>query len=110
MNYMKILSSWNTTMINTIKTIKLFYVLLLSLSVILFSGCSGCDTDGGSGEDEPLSSEKAITSFIFEAANNTWSGTDYACTISGTDISVTLPYGTSLADLVRYNRNYRAHS
>jgi formylglycine-generating enzyme required for sulfatase activity len=48
----------------------------------------------------PPRTEKAITAYSFTAADNTELNSTVTGTISGTDISVTLPYGTDVTSLV----------
>ena len=43
--------------------------------------------------------EKEITAFSFTAADNTALSSDVTGTISGTDISLTVPYGTDVTAL-----------
>jgi hypothetical protein len=75
---------------------------IISTSILLFlAGCGG--GGGGGGDAAPLSSDKDITAFSFtKAANtaNTAITSDIAGTISETNISVTVPYGTNLTSLV----------
>ena len=65
-------------------------------------GCSGGGAgDSGGGDDgTALSSEKEISSFVFEASQNAVLSSDVVGTINGTTISVTVPYSTSRVGLV----------
>ena len=49
-----------------------------------------------------LSTEKEITQFVFRSSDNGALGGDAAGVITGIDISVVLPYGTSASDLAAY--------
>jgi hypothetical protein len=55
--------------------------------------------DGGQ-SDAPLSAAKALTSFSFEAADNTVLPNDVTATITGTTVAATVPFGTNLTALV----------
>lgn len=68
-------------------------------AVLIFSACSG--GGGGSSSDSTPTYDKSIISFDFEAAYNTGIlSYDSTGVISGTAISVTVPYGTDLTRLV----------
>jgi formylglycine-generating enzyme required for sulfatase activity len=63
------------------------------LSLLILSGCSNAT-------DTALSSEKAITAFSFNADDNTALSSDITGTISGTEITATVPYGTDVTGLI----------
>jgi hypothetical protein len=46
------------------------------------------------------SSEKTITSYVFQSANNSDLSADVTATVSGTTISATVPFGTDVTTLV----------
>jgi len=73
---------------------------LIAVSLVLVA----CKTGYASGGDDetPKSSAKAITAFNFSSALNADKGvtSDATGTISGTDIAVTVPYGTTRTGLI----------
>lgn len=74
----------------------IYSVLLFMFSILYMSGCGG-------GEEDSLSSDKSIESFIFRADDNAWAEGDYEAMPSvqgSTELSVTVPLDTSLVDLV----------
>ncbi|MCC2625310.1 MAG: hypothetical protein K0R14_1183 [Burkholderiales bacterium] len=81
------------------KQLKIVFAVFGFLCIFILSGCTGGDgggstssgSGGGSSPAAGLSSEKAITSFSLNG---------FTGTINGTNITVTLPYGTSVNDLV----------
>jgi hypothetical protein len=81
------------------KTISLLAVTIITAAILLFTNCpvasSGSSGGGGSsGGTTTDTSAKAITAFGFTSAKNSVLSTDVTGTISGTAISVTVPYGT----------------
>ena len=69
------------------------------ISVCIFTSCGGGGGSNGNSGDNNTSA--AITAFGFTSANNSVLSTNITGVISGTDISVTVPYGTtSIENLV----------
>jgi hypothetical protein len=80
------------------KQLKTVFAVLGLLCIFILNGCTGGSGNGSSGGGSSggspaagLSSEKAITSFSLNG---------FVGTIDGTNVTVTLPYGTSLSGLV----------
>lgn len=70
---------------------------LITLALVLVVGgvfVSSCE------KEEPLSSKKEILSFIFEASENAELDHNIIGTISGTSVSVNVPFGTSVSNLI----------
>ena len=76
------------------------YIALITLIIaIIFTGCSGGGA-GDSGGSPSADSNKEITAFIFTAADNAALSSDVTGIITGTDIALTVPYGTDVSWLV----------
>ena len=71
--------------------ITFLHVVILGV-VLILSGCPSPST--------PISSEKAIISFIFTAAANAALSSNITATIRGTSISAAAPYATDVTALV----------
>ncbi|HVK86178.1 MAG TPA: hypothetical protein VM513_18790 [Kofleriaceae bacterium] len=76
--------------------------LPLLLVILIACGLAGCGDNKVPIRDDgaPLSSEKAITSFTFEAAHNSALTSDVTATITGTTITATVPSGVDRSALV----------
>ncbi len=68
------------------------------LSIVILSGLIGCSDDDDS--VATTSTTKTISAFSFTADKNTALSSDVTATINGTNISVTVPYGTDVTALV----------
>ena len=75
---------------------------LIVVIIIVFLFSSGCSNDFLDVIKEKIARDKAkdITAFSFLAANNGVLSTDVGATITRTDISATVPYGTDVTALV----------
>lgn len=73
---------------------------MLCLVILIVSACGAGGGGGAAGTSPTVSSAKAITAFSFTHAANSTLPTNIAGTITGTAISVTLPYGVSRTSLV----------
>lgn len=73
--------------------------LTILMVMFLLAGCQGPSDPQPEPEPE-LNSEKDITSFSFQAAQNDVFTSDIEAMVSGTDISFTLPYSTDVSALV----------
>jgi len=71
-------------------------ILKAAVGILFILIIAGCPTP----TDPTPSSDKTITAFSFTAAGNAALSNDVAGTISGTDITVTVPYGTDVNALV----------
>jgi len=77
--------------------------LAILIAVCALVSCNGGYSDSSSDDEdsESLDTSNAITAFGFTSANNSVLSADAAGVITGTDISVTVPYGTtSIANLI----------
>jgi eukaryotic-like serine/threonine-protein kinase len=85
------------------KTKKMLSRIFLSLLAIIFfflSSLISCSPGGSPNPPPPiLSGEKKINSFVFTKANNALLTTDVTGSITGTDIKIDLPAGTSITSL-----------
>ena len=78
------------------KSVLLGFLVFLVTGLSLFLGI-GCGNEVLN--EEVLNDEAAITLFLFKAADNDALSSDYAATINGTDITVTVPDGTVVSAL-----------
>jgi hypothetical protein len=79
------------------------HTLFVPVLIIGIALASACSTDSSTSGDDAGSTSSAIeiSSFSFEASNNDELSSTVDATIEGTDISATVPYGTSsVTDLV----------
>jgi hypothetical protein len=73
---------------------------ILLFAAVSFTSCGGGGGGGGGGNDGSVTNNYTITAFGFTSAKNSVLSTNVTGVISGTDISVTVPYGTDVSSLV----------
>jgi hypothetical protein len=72
----------------------------LFCTIIVLSFLIACGSSSNSTQEQPAgTSDKGITSFSFSASDNPSLGSDTASVITGTNILITVPYGTDITAL-----------